>query len=119
MIAPALPDLADELGVGHVEEYACHRLKPEILVNATPLGRDGESWPDRLPLPTTLVLDAPYAMGPTDLTERSLEAGIVVVTGRDLLLEQALGQFRRMTGRTAPRELLAEALERRFPGPVA
>ncbi|MFL6198725.1 MAG: type I 3-dehydroquinate dehydratase [Thermoanaerobaculia bacterium] len=81
----------------------------DILVNATSLGRgDGEA----LPFPVNglrtgaVVIDMVYGDGPTPLLREAAARGAVTVDGREVLLGQAVGQFRMMTGRDLPRELV-------------
>lgn len=92
-------------------------LAPEsfdILVNATPLGRAAA---DPLPFevarlrPGAAVLDLVYRESSTALLDAARAQGGVAVDGREVLLEQAAGQFRMMTGREMPRALARAALE--------
>lgn len=77
----------------------------ELLVHATPLGRD-----DTDPLPfdpaavsrTAVVVDMVYRDRPTALVEALRRRGVRVVGGREMLLHQAFAQFRMMTGRELP-----------------
>jgi 3-dehydroquinate dehydratase/shikimate dehydrogenase len=85
----------------------------DLLVNATPLGR---SAADPLPFavdslrPGTVVVDLVYGDRPTPLLEAAAALGIVAVDGREVLLAQALGQFRMMTGRELPVDLARRLL---------
>jgi 3-dehydroquinate dehydratase / shikimate dehydrogenase len=86
----------------------------DLLVNATTLGRgDGETGGRGEPLPFpvdrlragTVVVDLVYRETPTPLLRAAAERGhdgITTVDGREVLLYQALGQFRMMTGREMP-----------------
>ncbi|HVR29857.1 MAG TPA: type I 3-dehydroquinate dehydratase [Thermoanaerobaculia bacterium] len=86
----------------------------EILVNATSLGNDLD---DALPFdpsdlgPGTAVLDLVYGERPTALLDRVRERGLLGVDGREVLLFQAIDQFRLMTGRELPIGLARELLE--------
>jgi 3-dehydroquinate dehydratase / shikimate dehydrogenase len=78
----------------------------ELLVNATSLGR-GED--DALPFavgrlrPGTVVIDLVYRPeGPTRLLAEAAARGTVAVDGREVLVDQARGQFRMMTGQNLP-----------------
>jgi 3-dehydroquinate dehydratase/shikimate dehydrogenase len=83
----------------------------DILVNATSLGR---APADPLPFAVDalrrgvtvvdLVYDADRAE-PTRLLAAAAAQGAEIVGGREVLLSQALGQFRMMTGREMPAEL--------------
>jgi 3-dehydroquinate dehydratase / shikimate dehydrogenase len=78
----------------------------DLLVNATSLGRGEE---DPLPFdtgrlrPGAMVIDLVYLMDrPTRLLEEAAARGAVAVDGREVLVDQARGQFRMMTGRDLP-----------------
>src|SRR6202035_4305409 len=106
----------------------------ELLVNATPLGREPD---DPLPFavdrlaPGEVVIDLVYPLDggvddaggeaglplPTRVLAAAAAQGAVAIDGREVLLDQALGQFRRMTGREMPRDLARELLG--LPAPAA
>jgi 3-dehydroquinate dehydratase/shikimate dehydrogenase len=84
----------------------------DLLVNATSLGRgDG----DPLPFDTgrlrsgavpPVVIDLVYLMDrPTRLLAEAAARGAVAIDGREVLVDQARGQFRMMTGRDLPLSL--------------
>jgi shikimate dehydrogenase len=92
-------------------------LRPEdfdVLVNATPLGKSDD---DPLPFavdalrPGAAVLDLVYRDRPTRLLSAVAAAGRVAVDGREMLIHQALDQFRLMTGRELSTELAHRLLE--------
>jgi shikimate dehydrogenase len=60
--------------------------------------------------PATVLFDAIYDPWPTPLAASAAAAGCRVVSGLDLLLAQALGQFRQFTGVPAPEEAMRAAL---------
>ncbi|MEV0154538.1 shikimate dehydrogenase [Micromonospora sp. NPDC050686] len=60
--------------------------------------------------PGTVCFDALYDPWPTPLAASAAAAGCRVVSGLDLLLAQALGQFEQFTGVPAPRAAMAAAL---------
>jgi len=116
---------AESLDVPYVPLAELATARPErfrVVVHATSLGRgaggpgggDGEAEP--LPFdPTVLALDAVvvdlvYAERPTPLLDAVRAAGRAAVDGREVLLSQALEQFRMMTGRALPLALAHEAL---------
>lgn len=80
----------------------------DVLVHATPLGRDDG---DELPFDPeavragAVVVDMVYRPRPTALVEALRERGIEVVEGREMLLFQAFAQFRLMTGHELPEDL--------------
>jgi len=83
----------------------------ELLVQATPLGRNGEEVLLRRHLNGKMVLDAAYGAEATPLVRAARLRGLAVADGLDLLGEQAALQFTRLTGRAAPRAAMAAALQ--------
>lgn len=115
-----------ELGLPFVPLADFDPSRFDVLVHATSLGhraddplafdagrvRQGAAVVD-------MVYDtAVHGLGPTPLLERASAAGAVAIDGRNVLLCQALEQFRLMTGRELPHELAGEllALEATPPG---
>jgi 3-dehydroquinate dehydratase/shikimate dehydrogenase len=77
----------------------------DILVNATSLGRqDAEALPFPVDVlrPDAVVIDMVYGDGPTPLLRAAATRGALTVDGREVLIGQAAGQFRMMTGRELP-----------------
>lgn len=62
--------------------------------------------------PATVFFDVVYDPWPTPLAAAALAAGCRVVSGLDLLLAQAVGQFEHFTGVAAPRAAMRAALAR-------
>ena len=58
-----------------------------------------------------VVLDVDYANWPTPFATSALKAGCTIVSGLGVLLHQAVGQVRLMTGLPAPIEAMREALD--------
>lgn len=87
----------------------------DIVVNATPVGRDTNEVPfDAAKLgDDVLVIDLVYGSRPTPLVGSALAREQLVIDGRDVLLTQVLEQFRLMTGREMSAELALETLGRR------
>jgi shikimate dehydrogenase len=88
----------------------------DVLVNATSLGRD-PAGPLPFPVdgvrPGSVVIDLVYDAarpGPTRLLAAAAARGAVAIDGREVLLSQALGQFRMMTGREMPADLARRLL---------
>ena len=101
----------------HLDFVGLEELEPstfDILVNATSLGHGQD---DPLPFEVDdlgsdrMVVDLVYGARPTALAERCGRRELVFVEGREVLLHQAIEQFRLMTGENLPvglgRELLA------------
>ena len=84
-----------------------------IVVHATSLGREDD---EPLPLdPASLdrhavVVDLVYREGPTPLIRAAAERGLVTVDGREVLLFQAVSQFRLMTGHVLPLDVARSVL---------
>jgi shikimate 5-dehydrogenase len=70
----------------------------DVLVQATPLGRDGEEVLPRRALRGKVVLDAVYREGGTPLVRDARAEGLAVVDGFDLLIAQAELQIEILTG---------------------
>ena len=85
----------------------------DLLVNATSLGR-GEA--DPLPFAVdalrkgAVVIDLVYLVDrPTRLLTEAAAGGALAIDGREVLVDQARGQFRMMTGRDLPLNLARRA----------
>lgn len=71
-----------------------------VIVNATPVGRDGRE----LPFPVArlndqvIVIDLVYGVRTTPLIAAARACGSVAIDGRDVLLAQVQRQFKMMTG---------------------
>jgi 3-dehydroquinate dehydratase/shikimate dehydrogenase len=104
---------ARQLGLPFVPWSELDLARFDLVVHATPLGRgDGAAPPlevSRLAA-GTVVVDLVYGERPTALVEAARGRGLVAVDGREVLLTQAIPQFRAMTGRELPLELAAAAL---------
>lgn len=105
-------EAAARLGLRYVPWDDFDPASADLLVHATPLGRDGGEPPiDPARLRAgAVVVDLVYGDGPTPLVERAAARGLTAIDGREVLLHQAVGQFRLMTGRELPREVAREAL---------
>ena len=80
----------------------------DLVVHATPLGRSPE---DALPFavdrlgPSATVVDLVYGEEATRLVAAATACGARAIDGREVLLRQAVPQFRAMTGHELPLEL--------------
>lgn len=101
-------EAAAALGVSFVPLAAVDPADFDLVVHATSLGR---SPADRPPLevgrmrPGSVLVDLVYGEGPTALVAAARRQGLVAVDGREVLLHQAVGQFRLMTGHDLPLDL--------------
>jgi len=100
---------ADRLGVDVAALDALSSSTWEILVQATPLGGEGEEVLPGERLDGRAVLDVVYGSRPTPLIREARRRGLATVDGFELLVAQAVLQYRRMTGATASHETMARA----------
>jgi shikimate dehydrogenase len=80
----------------------------DLVVSTVPSAAVAE-WADRLVIRSDAVFDAIYDPWPTPLTERAIDLGRTVVTGIDLLAQQAVLQVRLMTGHDVPVDVVRNA----------
>ncbi|HEV7744742.1 MAG TPA: type I 3-dehydroquinate dehydratase [Pyrinomonadaceae bacterium] len=86
----------------------------DIVVNATPVGRDTDEVPfkvDRLS-DGAVIIDLVYGTRPTSLVDSTLGREQIVIDGRDVLLTQVLRQFQMMTGKDMSPIIAPETLRR-------
>jgi 3-dehydroquinate dehydratase/shikimate dehydrogenase len=83
-----------------------------IVVNATPVGGDGEGLPFVVDgaRKDAVIVDLVYGARPTPLVASARMAGQVAIDGMDVLLMQAQTQFRLMTGEEMPNGLAQRTL---------
>jgi shikimate dehydrogenase len=118
-------DLRDKTGVSIEEEDLDEgRLKnalPEarVLIHCTPVGmapKIGRSCIPRKFLHRELiVMDVVYNPRETQLLIEARTAGCRTISGLEMFLYQAVAQFERWTGRSAPIQVMRAVLESRFP----
>lgn len=129
-VIPALRDLGMEVIVvgrnpertaGLAKRFGCrHGSLAEpvgtafLCVNTTPVGQFPHV--DEAPLDPgqihfDVVYDLVYNPSNTRLLQMARERGAEVISGRDMFVEQAVGQFIRWTGIDPDRELMRKALE--------
>ncbi|HYK02172.1 MAG TPA: type I 3-dehydroquinate dehydratase [Thermoanaerobaculia bacterium] len=85
-----------------------------VVINATPVGRDGTATPfnhDSLNS-NAVVIDFAYGENATPLVASMRERGQMTIDGRDVLMTQAMTQFRLMTGQEMPPHLARRILGR-------
>ncbi len=85
----------------------------DITVQATALGHhegDELAFDPRRLKPGATVIDMVYGGEPTRLLKETRSLGHRAIDGREILLFQALGQFRLMTGRNLEESLARELL---------
>jgi 3-dehydroquinate dehydratase/shikimate dehydrogenase len=76
----------------------------DIVVNATPVGRDTDETPFRLERLNSdaVVIDLVYGSRPTPLIDSTLARRQVAIDGRHVLMTQVRKQFLLMTGKEMP-----------------
>ncbi|MER6752645.1 shikimate dehydrogenase [Micromonospora echinofusca] len=89
---------------------AAELCRADLVVSTVPKGvadplAEAVAW-----RPETVLFDALYDPWPTPLAASAETAGCRIVSGLDLLLAQAVGQFEHFTGVPAPRAAMAAAL---------
>jgi 3-dehydroquinate dehydratase/shikimate dehydrogenase len=87
----------------------------DIVVNATPVGRDSEEAPFRLERLNgdAVVIDLVYGSRPTPLVDTTRARRQIAIDGRDVLVAQVRHQFRMMTGKEMSLALAQQVLGRR------
>ncbi len=83
-----------------------------IVVNATPVGRDGSATPFAVGdlRDDAVVVDLVYGREPTPLVASRRAAGQLAIDGTEVLMTQARAQFRLMTGQEMPEALARQVL---------
>src|SRR3979411_70274 len=92
--------------------------KAELIVNATPVGSDGESvlFPLDWITPTQFIFDLIYQPPVTPLVRGARERGARAMNGLTMLLFQALAPLKIGTGQPPPEAEMRAALERAVVG---
>ena len=110
--------LAREAGVAHCPIESIAGIRPDVLVNTTSVGMhpnvDDSPAPPEMLREGMVVFDAVYNPIETRLLREARAAGCVTASGFEWFVGQAAGQFETWTGRTAPREVMAEVVRRRL-----
>ena len=88
--------------------------KVDLIVNATPVGSDGETvlFPVDWITPAQFVFDLIYQPALTPLVSGARDRGARAINGLTMLLFQALAAFEIWTGQPAPEAAMRAALER-------
>ncbi len=84
----------------------------DIVVNATPVGRDTDEAPFEIEQlnHSAVVIDLVYGSRPTPLVDTTRVRQQLAIDGRDVLVTQVSHQFRLMTGKDMPVDLAREIL---------
>ena len=92
------------LGLPYIPLHDFNAEGYDIVVNATPVGRDTEEVPfevERLN-DDAVVIDLAYGSRPTPLVDTTRARRQLAIDGRDVLVTQVSHQFRLMTGKEMP-----------------
>jgi 3-dehydroquinate dehydratase/shikimate dehydrogenase len=104
------------LGLPLVELSRFSPAEFDVLINATPVGRDSADLPfscNELSA-DAVVVDLVYSKRPTPLAVAATARGARVIDGHEVLLIQTTRQFEKMTGTAIRVELMAGHLGRRW-----
>ena len=93
------------LGLPFVPLAQFNAAESDMIINATPVGREGEELPvDVTSMPhRSVVVDLVFAAAATPLSALARRYGHTVIDGRAILLAQAAQQYKLMTGEVMPR----------------
>jgi shikimate dehydrogenase len=86
-------------------------LDGAVVVNATPVGMQGEDLPRAVAAGSVGVFDMAYGAGVTPLVAAARAAELPTVDGETMLLAQAAGSFELWTGVTPDRAAMRRGLE--------
>jgi len=81
-----------------------------IVINATPIGMNGEALPIGIVSGASGLFDLTYGAAPAPAVVRATGMGIPVADGRDMLLAQAFASFEIWTGLAAPTDVMRAAV---------
>jgi shikimate dehydrogenase len=84
-------------------------VETDLVVNATPVGVDGEALPIPELAGTMVVVDLLYRPATTPLLARAKHAGVAAFGGFGLLLRQAALSFELWTGQAPPLDVMSAA----------
>jgi len=93
------------LGLPFVPLAQFTAAESDIIINATPVGREGEELPvDVTSMPRgSVIVDLVFAIPATPLSALARRCGHTVIDGREILLAQAARQYKLMTTEEMPR----------------
>ncbi|MEY2481886.1 MAG: 3-dehydroquinate dehydratase / shikimate dehydrogenase [Verrucomicrobiota bacterium] len=93
------------LGLPFVPLAKFNAAEFDVIINATPVGREGEELPvDVTSMPRkSVVVDLVFSTPATPLSALARHCGHTVIDGRDILLAQAARQYKLMIGEEMPR----------------
>lgn len=100
------------LGLPYIPLHDFNAEGYDIVVNATPVGRDTDEAPFEVEQLNNgaVVIDLVYGSRPTPLVDTTRARQQLAIDGRDVLVTQVSQQFRLMTGKDMPVDLAREIL---------
>jgi 3-dehydroquinate dehydratase / shikimate dehydrogenase len=103
---------AGVLGLPYVPLIDFNAAGYDIVVNATPVGRDSDEVPFRIEnlSDAAAVIDLVYGSRPTPLVTETLARDQIAIDGHDVLVTQVLRQFQLMTGQEMPVTVALDSL---------
>jgi shikimate dehydrogenase len=117
-------DVMDSTGArvadAFLDEHALKAALAEarVLIHCTPIGMAPKTGitcvPAYLLHPDVTVMDIVYNPRETQLLADAKAAGCRTISGLEMFLYQAVGQFERWTGHSAPTQIMRSVLESRF-----
>jgi len=83
-----------------------------MLVNATPVGRNGETLPIDLSemAQDSVIVDLTYTQKTTQLMQQATALGFIAIDGWNILVSQVRHQYQLMTGELMPEDLARNVL---------
>jgi 3-dehydroquinate dehydratase/shikimate dehydrogenase len=109
-------DLAGRVGGRAVEWEQRYNVKPDILINGTPVGMhpnvDETPYERRHLRPSSIVFDTVYNPENTLLIKDARQQGCPIITGVDMFVGQAALQFKLFTGHDAPLDVMRQEMKR-------
>jgi len=110
------PHIKFQQGYLH-ENFDQYVSSHEIIIQGTPAGMTGHSdekinFPYNLLTPKHTVLDMIYRPLYTELLQKAESKGCKIITGIEMLLEQAALQFELWTGCSAPLDIMRKTVEK-------
>ncbi|MFH1586476.1 MAG: shikimate dehydrogenase [Candidatus Diapherotrites archaeon] len=106
--------LAKLIGCRYTSMETLSGLKPDILINATPMGMKPNE--KKLPVPKEMlikglvVFDIVYDPVETKLLKLAKKKGCKTINGIEMLINQGVESFGLWTGRKAPKEVMRKAV---------
>ncbi len=103
--------LAGRFGCNHGTFKDFDRIKPAVVVNATPIGMEPDTGSPLVKSqlsPSMTVFDLVYTPPETPLLKAARSMRCTVIPGKEMFIRQARAQFHQFTGIDAPLEMVRE-----------